>query len=378
MDYIYSRCENKLIPIYCSNPSIENKRFSVEIEKNVLQVLRNGNYILADNVNNLENDFAQFIGTSHSIAVASGTDAILLSLRALDIGFGDEVITVAHTAIATIAAIELSGATPVLVDINQSTFTIDVLKIEAAITSKTKALVAVHIYGHPAEIIKIKSICDNNDLKLIEDVSQAHGAKCNNLFLGSIGDVGCFSCYPTKNLGACGDAGLITTKSSELAKKIKMLREYGWINRVSEICGHNSRMDEIQAVILRVKLKYLTKSNLERNKIANFYFKNLQNTPLKLPFVKDDCFHVFHQYVVRTKIRDKLKNFLESKLVFPGIHYSLPVHKHPAYENRLLVSDSLKNTESISSEILSLPIYPGLMEEQYQKVVDLINSFFES
>jgi len=365
-----------LKPIYCSNPYEENKNLKVEIENKVLEVLRGGSYILADNVKYLEKDFSSFIGVPYSIAVASGTDALSLSLKAMDIGINDEVITVSHTAVATVAAIEVTGATPVLVDINRSTFTIDVSKIEKAISIKTKAIIAVHLYGHPVEILKIKSICEKYNLNLIEDVSQAHGATIEKKFLGSIGDVGCFSCYPTKNLGACGDAGLVTTKSYEIAKKIKLLREYGWIDRTSQIAGQNSRMDEIQAAILRIKLKELTKHNLERNKIANLYSANLKKTPLELPVIKENCTHVFHQYVVKTKLRDDLKKYLEAKLIFAGIHYALPVHKHPAYVNRLPISSNLNITESISSEILSLPIYPGLQEEECYRIINTIYSFF--
>jgi dTDP-4-amino-4,6-dideoxygalactose transaminase len=376
MDYLCSRSENYLKPIYCSNPAVENKNLSIEIEKKVLNVLRGGSYILADNANCLEKDFSSFIGTNYSIAVASGTDALSLSLRALDVGIDDEVITVSHTAVATVAAIEIVGAKPVLIDINKSTFTIDTSKIEKAITSKTRAIIAVHLYGHAADIFKIQSICKKYNLRLIEDVSQAHGAKYEDRFLGSIGDVGCFSCYPTKNLGACGDAGLVTTNCLNVAKKLKLLREYGWVDRISQIAGQNSRMDEVQAAILRVKLRELKKHNLERKKIASFYSHNLQKTPLELPVTKNNCTHVFHQYVVRTKLRNELKLYLETNLIFAGIHYALPVHKHPAYAKRLSISENLNNTETISSEILSLPIYPGLQENELNRIISSITKFF--
>ncbi len=376
MDPIRTRSKNDLKPIYCSNPLEENKNLGVEIEKSILKVIRSGNYILGKNVEHLEEYFARYIGSPYCIAVANGTDALSLSLTAMGIGKKDEVITVSHTAIATIAGIEITGAKAVLVDINKTNFTIDTSKIEAAITSRTKAIVVVHLYGHAAQIKKIKFLCEKHNLKLIEDVSQAHGAKYEGKFLGSIGDVGCFSCYPTKNLGACGDAGLITTKTKNLSNKIKMLRQYGWVNRVSQIAGQNSRMDEIQAAILIIKLKKLKEHNFDRNKIANFYRNNLSKTPLELPIEESGCTHVYHQYVVKTKHRDKLKSFLEKSLIFPGIHYSLPVHKHPAYLNKILISGRLTNTELVSNQILSLPIYPGLEEKKCARVVNEIYKFF--
>ena len=376
MDFIRTRIASDLNPIYCSNPLEENKNLGIEIEKNILKVIRSGNYILGENVKRLEEDFANFIGTPYCIAVANGTDALSLSLIAMGIGEKDEVITVSHTAIATIAGIEITGAKAVLVDINKVNFTIDTSKIEEAISKKTKAIVVVHLYGHPAEMKKIKLLCKQYNLRLIEDVSQAHGAKFEEKFLGSIGDVGCFSCYPTKNLGACGDAGLITTKDIKLSNKIRMLRQYGWVNRVSQIPGQNSRMDEIQAAILIIKLKKLKEHNFARNKIANFYRNNLSQTPLELPIVESGCTHVYHQYVVKTKHRDKLKSFLEKSLIFPGIHYSLPVHKHPAYLNKILISGNLTNTELTSNQILSLPIYPGLEEKKCARVINEIYKFF--
>lgn len=376
MDFIRTGSKSDLNPIYCSNPLKENLDLGAEIERSVLKVLNSGNYILDQNVKLLEESFARFIGTPHCIAVANGTDALSLSLLAMGIDEKDEVITVSHTAIATVAGIEITGAKAVLVDINKVNFTIDASKIEAAINNRTKAIVAVHLYGQSVDIEQIKFLCKKYNLKLIEDVSQAHGAKFKGKLLGSLGDVGCFSCYPTKNLGACGDAGLITTKSKKISDKIKMLRQYGWVNRISKIPGQNSRMDEIQATILRIKLKNLKKHNLARVKIANFYNKHLSETPLELPLVQEKYTHVYHQYVIKTKYRDDLKSFLEKENIFPGIHYPIPVHKHPAYLNKILISGNLKNTEMVSKQILSLPIYPGLSEKECIRIVNVIHQYF--
>ncbi|SVC82189.1 uncharacterized protein METZ01_LOCUS335043, partial [marine metagenome] len=219
--------------------------------------MRSSRYILGEEVELLEQEFASYIGATNAIGVANGTDAIELALRALEIGLNDEVITVSHTAVATVAAIEAAGAKPVLVDVEQKFYTINPLKLEEVLTTNTKAIIAVHIYGQAADLDALLKFCKKHDIFLIEDASQAHGAKYKGQRLGGIGDIGCFSCYPTKNLGAIGDAGLITTNNSDLALKIRMLREYGWNNRVSEYAGRNSRLDELQAAILRIKLRYL-------------------------------------------------------------------------------------------------------------------------
>ena len=362
--------------IYTANPNAQFKSYKKKIEKSISRVLNSKKYILGNEVKNLEKEFSQYIGTKFAIGVANGTDALELALKALNIGIGDEVITVAHTAVATVSAIKSVGADPVIVDINPETYTIDCNQIKKNITKKTKAIIPVHIYGQSVEIDRIQKICKQNNIFLIEDVSQAHGAKFKKKKLGSFGDIACFSCYPTKNLGAIGDAGLITTNSYKYYSKIKMLREYGWTDRyISSINGRNSRLDEIQASILRIKLKNLDKDNLRRIKIAKFYNKNLDENKYSLPFVNKNNYHVFHLYVIKINNRNKLLKYLQSKGVFAGIHYPKPIHLQKAYYKKIKTSSNLKNTEFVCKKILSLPIYPELTMLDQKKIVTLLNEF---
>jgi dTDP-4-amino-4,6-dideoxygalactose transaminase len=362
--------------IYTANPNAQFNSYKKKIEKSISRVLNSKKYILGNEVKNLEKEFSRYIGTKFAIGVANGTDALELALKALNIGIGDEVITVAHTAVATVSAIKSVGADPVIVDINSGTYTIDCNQIEKNITKKTKAIIPVHIYGQSVEMDKIQKICKQSKIFLIEDVSQAHGAKFKKKKLGSFGDIACFSCYPTKNLGAIGDAGLITTNSNKYYSKIKMLREYGWTDRyISSINGRNSRLDEIQASILRIKLKNLDKDNLRRIKIAKFYNKNLDKNKYSLPFVQKNNYHVFHLYVIKTNNRNKLLKYLQSKGVFAGIHYPKPIHLQKAYYKKIKTSSNLKNTEFVCNKILSLPIYPELTMLDQKKIVSLLNKF---
>ena len=366
--------------ILCANPSAQFQAHQEEIEAAVLRVMRGNRYILAAEVEALEKEFAEYIGASHAIGVGNGTDAIEIALRALEIGFGDEVITVSHTAVATVAAIEAVGAIPVLVDIEPEFYTLNSVQLPDVLTEKTKAVIAVHLYGQPAEIDTIQRFCQQHSLALIEDVSQAHGAKWNGKKLGSIGDIACFSCYPTKNLGAIGDAGLITTNRSDLAEKAKGLRAYGWVKNhyISESPGRNSRLDELQAAILRVKLRYLDQSNADRAKIADRYRTELSKVrELDLPKVRSGERHVYHQFVVQSHLRNELQQFLQSHDVLAGIHYPEPVHLQPAYRERIRCHDDMSVTERVKNNILSLPIYPELGTETQNVVTDVIRSFFK-
>ena len=362
--------------IYTANPNAQFNSYKKKILKSISKVLNSKKYILGNEVKNLEKEFSQYIGTKFAVGVANGTDALELALRALNIGLGDEVITVAHTAVATVSAIKSVGASPVIVDINSDSYTIDCSQIKMNITKRTKAIIPVHIYGQSVEIDKIQKICKQNNIFLIEDVSQAHGAKFKKKKLGSFGDIACFSCYPTKNLGAIGDAGLITTNSKKYYLKIKMLREYGWTDRyISSINGRNSRLDEIQASILRIKLKNLNKDNLKRIKIAEFYNKYLDKSKYLLPKVLKNNYHVFHLYVIRTNNRNKLLKYLKSNHVFAGIHYPKPVHLQKAYYKKIKISSNLDITESVCKNILSLPIYPELTKIEQRKIISLLNKF---
>jgi dTDP-4-amino-4,6-dideoxygalactose transaminase len=361
--------------IICANPKEQFNSYQSEVEEAVLRVMRGGRYILGKEVELLEHEFAQYIGVSHAIGVANGTDALEISLRALNIGAGDEVITVSHTAVATVAAIESAGAVPVLIDVEPDFYTLNPKQLSEVLTKKTRAVIAVHIYGQAANLDEIKSFCEQNNLVLIEDVSQAHGASWGNHRLGSIGHIACFSCYPTKNLGAIGDAGLITMNDPTLASKVRMIREYGWRDRyVSDIVGRNSRLDELQAAVLRVKLRYLDLDNAKRQSLAKIYSSQLDG-PLLLPRIRENSKHVFHLFVVQTDRRSNLIAHLESQDIYPGIHYPVPIHLQPAYKNRIRTAISMAVTEKLATDVMSLPIYPEF--NKIERVVDALNAFHE-
>jgi len=363
--------------ILCANPKAQYLSYKSDIDNAISDVLQGSSYVLGEQVALLERNFAKYIGTQHAIGVANGTDAIEIALRALGIGQGDKVITVAHSAVATVAGIEASGATPVIVDLEEDFYTLDPQLLENAITTDVKAIIAVHIYGQASAVDQIKSFCETKNLFFIEDCAQAHGGTFQGQRLGSFGDIGTFSCYPTKNLGAIGDGGLISTNSDELAKKMKMIREYGWVNRVSEIKGRNSRLDELQAAILNIKLKHLDEDNQKRQEIARIY-DQLPTEHIQTPKRRDGSNHVFHLYVCRLKKRDALKQFLEKRNIFPGIHYPSPIHLQPAYEHEIEIASGMYITESICNEIISLPMYPELPHEDAQKIVNTILSFFNA
>jgi len=361
--------------ILCANPSAQFKSYQCEIEKAVLTVIRGNRYVLGEEVASLEKEFADYIGTTSAIGVANGTDAIELALRALDIGLGDEVITVSHTAVATVAAIEAVGATPMLVDVEPQFYTLNPLQLGEVFTPKTKAIIAVHLYGQAVDLDAITAFCHKHEIFLIEDASQAHGAKYQGKRLGSIGDIGCFSCYPTKNLGAIGDAGLITTNNTELATKIRMLREYGWNERISEYPGRNSRLDELQAAVLRIKLKYLDADNEKRRQLAEYYTDQLSDLSIQLPEVRAEAESVFHLYVFQVENRQGLLDYLKVKDIQAGVHYPVPVHLQPAYQDRILTANDMSITENLTKRIISLPMYPELSMNDAKKIVDVLKKF---
>lgn len=359
--------------LLCANPLAQYESHRAEIESAVLRVMRGGHYILGAEVEALEREFAAFIGTDDAIGVANGTDAVALALRALGIGFGDEVISVSQTAVATIAAIESTGARAVVVDVEPQYYTIDPRKLEEARSARTAAVVAVHLFGQAADLGAIGAFCQKHHLALVEDAAQAHGARWQGQRLGSVGVVGCFSCYPTKNLGAIGDGGLVTTSDGGVAARIRMLRQYGWRERyTSAVPGYNSRLDELQAAVLRVKLRYLDEDNSRRRAIADQYSDHLAHSLLATPQVRPDSEHVFHLYVVRTAVRDALLGEMRRRDIMPGVHYPAPVHLQPAYEGRLRVGSSMHVTESLARETLSLPMYPELSDREVDVVVDVV------
>lgn len=363
--------------ISCANPLAQYLSQKGEIIEAVKRVLEGGNYILGPEVENFEKSFAAYCGVDFSVGVNSGTDALILTLRALDIGPGDEVITVSHTALATIAAIVASGATPVLVDIDPAYYTMSPQCFQRAITSKTKAVIPVHLYGQPADMDAIMTIAREHRLFVIEDCAQATGAIYKGNRVGSIGDAGCFSFYPTKNLGAIGDGGMVVTRNSSLAERIRRLRQYGWDEyRTTEEPGLNSRLDEIQAAILNIKLKSLDQDNARRGEIANIYNEGLADLPIILPKTRTDTIHVYHLYVIASKERDQLKKWLAGKEVFAGVHYPVPGHLHGGYGHRCQVpSEGLPVTESVLGNILSLPMYPEMSLAQATQVTSLFLKF---
>ena len=353
---------------------ISNKKL---ILRNIKKVLESGNYILGPQVKKLEKNFAKYCGAKYAIGVKNGTDALILALKSLDIKSGDEVITTSHTALATIAAIVSTGAKPVIVDIEDIYFTIDPTKLKSMINSKTKAIIPVHIYGQVCEMKKIISIAKRNKIKVIEDCSQALGTKYHKKKVGTFGDIGTFSFYPTKILGAIGDGGIIITNNGSIAKKLLKLRQYGWNKkRETKYPGLNSRLDELQAAILNVKIKNIDKDNQKRNKIASLYKKKIKNKDLLLPNVRKNSRHVFHIFAILTKKRKLLIEYLNKHKVTPGIHYSKPACLNNGYSElcKFQLKD-IKKTIKISRETLSLPIYPELTNYDINKVIKLINKF---
>ena len=343
-----------------------------EIDEAVLGVLRKADFILGDEVGLFEKEFAQFCDAKHGIGVASGTDALYLSLRALNIGPGDEVITAANTFIATALAISYVDGIPVLIDVDPSSYNIDVARLRDAITPRTKAIIPVHLYGQCADMDSILDIAKEYNLVVIEDACQAHGAEYKGRKAGSMGDIGCFSFYPGKNLGAYGDGGIAVTNDKELAEKIKMLRNYGQKEKYAHLLkGHNSRLDTIHAAILRVKLKYLEKWNRERRNIARIYTSLLKEcvvTPEEMSYSK----HVYHQYVIRIRNRDKVMRRLADWGISTGIHYPKAVHLQEAYTDLGCGIGAFPVTERCAGEILSLPIFPELTREQVACIVETI------
>jgi dTDP-4-amino-4,6-dideoxygalactose transaminase len=359
--------------IPCANPRAQYESHRAEIDAAIAAVLDRGRYILGESVNSFERDFARYIGVEHGIAVGNGTDALHLAIRALGIGAGDEVITVAHTAVATVAAIEMAGATPVFVDIEPSYYTIDVHQIEAAITPRTRAIVAVHIYGGAADLDALLDICKRRDLRLIEDCAQAHGARLHGRRLGSFGDVACFSFYPTKNLGAIGDGGMIVTNDADVAHRTRLLREYGWAERyVSHIAGFNSRLDELQAAVLAVKLRHLDADNGRRASIAAQYDAGLRESGVTIPSSRPDSRPVHHLYVIRSSRRDELLRHLTAADIGVLVHYPVPVHQQPAYTR---FARPLPQTERAAREVLSLPMFPELDGGDVARVIDAVANF---
>ena len=352
------------------------------IDAAIARVLDGGVYILGREVGLFEAAFADFVGVAHAIGVASGTDAIEIALRACGIGSGDLVFTVSHTAVATVAAIERAGATPVLVDVEPQTYTMaprELLRVlQSPPAGRPAAVLPVHIYGQPAELSALTKIARKSGMRLIEDCAQSHGALYRGKAAGSFGDIACFSFYPTKNLGALGDGGMAVTNDPALAAALREVREYGWRERyVSARGGINSRLDPIQAAVLGVKLRSLEADNARRQAVAERYDTGLTALPVALPARRPQATHVFHQYVIRLAERDALREALQAAGIGSGIHYPVPVHQQPAYSGRLACGPSgLGVTERAAPQILSLPIYPQISDEAVDRIIAEIRGFF--
>ena len=340
------------------------------------RVLDSGWYILGQELERFEEEFAGYCTVQHCIGVGSGTEALHLALKACGIGPGDEVITVSHTFIATALAITWTGARPVFVDIDPETYTMDPLQLARAITSKTRAILPVHLYGQCADMDPIMDLARKRGLWVIEDAAQAHGAIYKGHKAGSMGDMGCFSFYPTKNLGACGDAGAVTTNNPELAAKLRLLRNYGQTEKYCHpTSGYNSRLDELQAALLRVKLPYLNAWNTERRRLANLYH-SLLTRDIHTPIERSESEPVYHLYVIRTSQRDRLQAHLNTRQISTLIHYPIPIHRQQAFQHFHVDTIRLPITEAAATKVLSLPLYPGMPDEAVHAVGTTISEFF--
>jgi dTDP-4-amino-4,6-dideoxygalactose transaminase len=335
----------------------------------VQRVLDGGRFVFGEEVERFEAEFASYCGAAFAVGVASGTDALTLALAAVGIGPGDEVITAANTCVPTIVGIESAGAKPVLVDCDERTFTLDPELIEQALTSRTRAIVPVHLYGQCADLDAILTVASERGLKVVEDCAQAHGAEYHGRRAGSIGSAGAFSFYPTKNLGALGDAGAVVTNDPEVAERVRLLRNYGERERFEHVLrGRNSRLDTLQAALLRTKLPYLNGWNERRRSLAARYTAALEGTGIVTPVEAAGLRHVYHLYVIRTLARDAFRAALAERGVGTAVHYPRPVHLQPAYRQLVLHVGSLTTSERLAGEIISLPLYPELTEEEAEHV----------
>ena len=365
-----------MIPLF--NLSIQYKKIKKRIDVKLENSLSSGIYILGDEVRNFEKEFARYLGIKYAVGVACGTDALKISLKALGLNSKDEVILPANVYPTAFGVAE-SGVKIKLVDIDKNTYNLNQSLLEKVITKKTKAIVVVHLYGQPCQMDKVFQIAKKCKLLIIEDCAQAHGAEYKGKKVGTIGDIGCFSFYPTKPLGAFGDGGMIVTNNLEIYEKILMLRMYGEQKRYdSQILGYNSRLDELQAAILRVKLKYLDKWNQERIDKALIYRKNLLLIPeIKLPQDIEAVKNVYHLFVIRVQKRNSLQKFLKKKGILTGIHYPIPIHLVKSFRYLGYKKGDFLNSEKLSLEILSLPLYSGIKNEEILMVVKEIKKFYE-
>lgn len=346
-----------------------------EIRAAVNAVMERGDYILGSDVSAFEADFAAFCGANFTVGVATGTDALQLGLLACGVGPGDEVITAPNSFVASAAAISFTGATPVFADIDPKTYGLDPRAVERAITCRTKGIVPVHLYGHPVDMDPLMALARKHGLRVVEDACQAHGAEYKGRRVGSIGDVAAFSFYPGKNLGAYGDGGAATTNDPDIANRLRMLRNYGQRQKYHhDFLAFNSRLDTMQAAILRVKLQYMNKWNASRRQAAAAYTRILEERGIATPYVADYVDPVFHLYVIRTSRRDEIVRDLNAQGIGAGVHYPIPIHLQKAYASLGYQPGNFPHAEAACREVLSLPLFPEITQEQIETVCEAVCS----
>lgn len=349
--------------------------YQEEFEAKALEVLRSGWYVLGNEVKEFEEEFAQYTGAKYCVGLASGLDALWIAFRILGIGTGDEVIVQGNTYIASVMGITINGATPVFVEPDEYN-NMDASKIEAKITNKTKAILVVHLYGQASNMEPIVQLAQKYKLRLVEDCAQSHGACFQGQMTGTFGDIGCFSFYPSKNLGAFGDAGAIITNNAKIAEDARIFRNYGSEKRYhNKVVGANSRLDEMQAGLLRIRLKHLNELAEEKKKICERYLTELKNDKIELPQIRKGATHIWHQFVIHCKERDRLMNYLNDQGIGTIIHYPIPPHLSEAYAYLGMKEGDLPITEQYAKEVLSIPLYNGMMEEEQDYIIKMINQF---
>ena len=351
------------------------EQYQEEFEKKALDVLRSGWYVLGNEVKEFEKEFAAYTGAKHCVGLASGLDALWIAFRILGIGRGDEVLVQGNTYIASVMGITMNGATPIFIEPDEY-FNIDTKKLEEKITDKTKAILVVHLYGQASKMDDVLALCKKYNLRLVEDCAQSHGACFHGQMTGTFGDIGCYSFYPSKNIGAFGDAGAIVTNDDKIAEDFRVFRNYGSEKRYyNKIVGANSRLDELQAGLLRVRLNHVEAIEEERIKIAERYLAEIKNRKIIMPKVRENCTAVWHQFVIRCAERDRLIEFLNDRGIGTIIHYPIPPHLSEAYTYLGYQEGSFPITESYAKSVLSIPMYNGMTDEEQTKVIEALNAF---
>ena len=350
-------------------------QYQKEFEDKIVEVLRSGRYVLGSEVEAFEKEFAKYTGAEYCVGLASGLDALWIAFRILDIGKGDEVIVQGNTYIASVMGITINGATPIFVEPDEY-YNIDASKIEEKITDKTKAILVVHLYGQASNMKPIMELAKKYKLRVVEDCAQSHGAKFNDKMTGTFGDIGCFSFYPSKNLGAFGDAGAIVTDNPQIAEDIRVFRNYGSEKRYyNRVVGTNSRLDEMQAGLLRVRLSHIKELENEKRKICTRYLNEINNPNIILPLIRDGATHIWHQFVIRTERRNELIEYLEGKGIGTIIHYPIPPHLSEAYSYLGHKKGAFPITEQYADTVLSIPLYNGMTEDELDYVIEVLNEF---